>query len=533
MKLSPFSKQLKKAKIGIIQLVEEIRRLRFTKTIEKLATERADATRGERTVIAVLLAYDLIWTLYGVVAESSQDLNTDMTEMFAWSRELAFGYSKHPPLGAWLTAAWFTIFPIADWAFHFLAVTIAAFSLWIAWRIAGDYLDRSSQVVALALLMLVPFFNFHALKFNANTVLLPMWGATTLCFLRSFERRSNTWAALAGLCAAGAMLGKYWSIFLIIGLGFAALVDPRRNTYFRSAAPWITITVGAIGLAPHIAWLSANNFSPFHYATSVHVNTHLAGLASVVGYLVGSASYVAFPVLLVLVAIKPNRTMIADMLWPATAERRLVATAFWAPLLVPAVAAPLTGMEITSLWSMSAWTLLPVVLLSSSLIKLDRGTVSIIATIATALPLLMVIIAPEIAIGIALHPGGDAPAKGLTEPLAKRVAQEWRKRTERPLRFVGGDAELAYGVAFYSPSRPSAFPDFNGSTAPWVNLALVRRDGIAIVCRVDNSTCTNMAVDHGLAGSQIEVRIAPSYFGVAAHSTSYAIIIVLPATGDH
>ena len=58
-------------------------------------------------------------------------------------------------------------------------------------------------MVGLALLTLVPFFNFHALKFNQNTVLLPLWAATTLFFLRSFETRSVVDAALAGVLGGG------------------------------------------------------------------------------------------------------------------------------------------------------------------------------------------------------------------------------------------------------------------------------------------------------------------------------------------
>ena len=118
------------------------------------------------------------------------------------------------------------------------------------------------------LLTLVPFFNFHALKFNANTVLLPLWAAATLCFIRSFETRKPGWAAAAGLCAAAAMLGKYWSLFLLAGLGLAALVDARRSAYFRSAAPWVTIAVGALALSPHIVWLIGQDAAPLSYAVA-------------------------------------------------------------------------------------------------------------------------------------------------------------------------------------------------------------------------------------------------------------------------
>ena len=45
--------------------------------------------------------------------------------------------------------------------------------------------------------------------------------------------------------AGAAMLGKYWSIFLILGFVVAALAHPKRWDYLRSPAPWASVVVGA------------------------------------------------------------------------------------------------------------------------------------------------------------------------------------------------------------------------------------------------------------------------------------------------
>ena len=159
-------------------------------------------------------------------------------------------------------------------------MVLATFALWVAWRVSEGYLDGEKRVAGLLLLTFIPFFNFHALKYNANTVLIPLWALVTWFFLRSYETRSVFWAALAGAAAAAAMMGKYWSIFLLAGLGIAALADPRRAQYFRSAAPWVTIAVGAILFAPHVAWLVAQDFAPFTYAVVAHQST-LASVGAV------------------------------------------------------------------------------------------------------------------------------------------------------------------------------------------------------------------------------------------------------------
>ena len=129
------------------------------------------------------------------------------------------------------------------------------------------------RVVGLLLLTFLPFYNFHAFKFNANTVLIPLWAATTYWFLCSFETRLASWALLAGVGAAASMLGKYWSVFLLAGLASAALTDARRGAYFRSAAPWLTVASGAVALAPHIAWVMTHGFRPFAFALTTHEAT--------------------------------------------------------------------------------------------------------------------------------------------------------------------------------------------------------------------------------------------------------------------
>jgi hypothetical protein len=64
------------------------------------------------------------------------------------------GSPKHPPLGAWLAADGGAVDHVAA---------------------CGELSAARQRVVGIALLTFVPFYNFHAIKFNANTVLTPFW----------------------------------------------------------------------------------------------------------------------------------------------------------------------------------------------------------------------------------------------------------------------------------------------------------------------------------------------------------------------
>src|SRR5260370_40573575 len=108
--------------------------------LDRLAAALVDPSRRERTAVRLLIGYVGVWTLYGVLAKGSQDGHFDMGEAVAWSREPAFGYSKQSPRSAWGVRAWFTIFPLADWAYYLLPIVLAGLAPWISWILSRRWL---------------------------------------------------------------------------------------------------------------------------------------------------------------------------------------------------------------------------------------------------------------------------------------------------------------------------------------------------------------------------------------------------------
>ncbi len=498
--------------------------------LERLLESLIDPRRRERAVLAWLAGYAGLWSVYGAIAKGSQDIHFDMGEMVAWSREVTFGTPKHPPLPAWLVGAWFEVFPLQDWAYYLFATLMATAALWIAWRVSARYLDDEKRVVGLALLTLVPFYNFHALKFNANSAMTPAWALTTWWFLRSYDSRRPIDAALTGLAAAAAMLSKYWSIFLLLGLGIAALSDPRRGAYFRSSAPWLTIATGMAALAPHLAWLYADSFRPFGYAMESHPADLWEAARSGLGYVLGAAGYLAVPALVAVAAARPSWRAIADTAWPRDADRRLVLIAFVAPLVLPSIAALAAREEIVSLWAIGGMTLAPVVLLSSSQVIIARAAARRILALALAVPIVAVALSPVIA--IVIHRQGVPNHATHYRLVAQAAEKAWRETTDRPLRLVGSFNNLLYGTVFYFPERPSTLEIVSPEVTPWTDAARVAREGIVLFCSVEDLRCVK-AMDeraaHAPVGKRVEVEIARTFFGAADEPARYAIVTVPPA----
>ncbi len=506
---------------------ELVRRAR--NPFERLLDALIDPARCERTMALLLAGYAAVWSLYGSIAKGSQDIHFDMGEMVAWSREATLGTPKHPPLAAWLVRAWFSVMPAKDWSFYLFAMVLATIALWITWHLAQRYLDAEKRVVGVILLTFVPFYNFHALKFNANTVLIPLWAMATWWFLRSLETRRTGWAALAGAGAAACMLGKYWSIFLLAGLVLTALFDSRRAAYFRSPAPWVTITVGALLLAPHAAWIVMHNFEPFGYALESHPATLGTAAKSAVAFLGGVVGYIAAPIVFSFVASQPSLAAIKDTLWPANAERRTLIVAFVAPLLLAALAAILLKVEIVSLWAMSAVTLLPIVLLSSPLVTIKRDAAVSLLALAIVFPLIMVAAAPAIA--IVIHRDGVPNYATHYRMIARAVARAWRAQTDKPLRIVGSYTNVVNGTVFYFRSKPSTFDINTPAQTPWVDDNRIAREGIAIVCPEPETACIeamNRYASRSAATKFSKVKLSRRYLGMPDPAVTYRIAIIPP-----
>jgi len=526
---------------------------RVDAALGRLLDALSDPERRGRIVVAVLLAYWAVWTVYAVVAKASQDFHFDMGEMVAWSREVTFGTPKHPPLPAWLVGAWFWIFPLTTWVYDLFAVGIATVSLWVAFVVSTRYLDGVKSAVGLALLTLVPFFNFHALKFNANSAMMPWWALTTWFFLLSFEPpplsplpqggrekkapRSRLHlapmrvgvAALAGVAAAGAMLTKYWSVVLLAALAIGAASDPRRKLYFGSAAPFVTVAAGLAVLSPHLVWLYLHGFGTFGYALESHPGTVIEAFASGIGYIAGALGYAAVPILLAGIASRPTLADMADLLSPGDPPRRLAVIVFILPLVLPALLAVVTSEKVVSLWAIGGMTLLPVVLLSSPRIVIARIAAIRILAVAVLFPVLAVLAAPIVAMVTHFH---GIPNYGTQYSLvAEAAGKVWRETTEAPLRLIGSYDNVLNGSAFYFPERPSTFEIVNPALTPWTDEARIARQGILLFCPIAENRCMdalNRRAATAPRARRIEVDISRTFLGMPGPVNRYTIVALPP-----
>ena len=93
-------------------------------------------------------------------------------------------------------------------------------------------------------------------------------------------------------------------------------------------------------------------------------NSALQELTKTLAYAAGAIGYVLLLIAAYLLAVRPDRRLLTATLWPDDPDRRMLVLLLATPLVLPMLTAPIVGVMLTPLWTMSAWFLLPIILLA-------------------------------------------------------------------------------------------------------------------------------------------------------------------------
>jgi hypothetical protein len=432
-----------------------------------------------------------IWMAFLTIGDLSGDLHPDILETWTLGRDFAWGNAKHPPLMGWVARAWTIVFPLTDWSFLLLTMTNSAIALWSVDLISRRFVHGDKRVVVLLLLMLLPTYQFHAHRFNANTVLLAIWPLATYCFLRSFETRHVGWAAVAGATAAIAMLGKYYSIFLIGSFVFAAIVHPQRRAYLASLAPWVSATVGLATLGPHLYWLATTGAKPFEYALTVHGGVALgASLVEALFFLLGLAAAMAIPaVAWVMIAGYRLQRFPADFR-AMNSGLLLLFLISVGTIVFPVITAVVLGTDLPSLWALQGLFLFGVLIVCGASYPIERFYSVNLAVLVIGIALIAAVVAAPIqSIYRNSHPYEEG--RNFYRSAALELTRRWHEISDSPLPAVSGDDSLAFATAFYSPDHPRYARPFVYQYSWGVPRKTTLEKGWAAMCFVEQDDCIN------------------------------------------
>jgi 4-amino-4-deoxy-L-arabinose transferase-like glycosyltransferase len=476
-----------------------------------------------------LTLFVAVWVVALALAYSNAGLHPDVLETWSLGRDPAWGSSKHPPLMGWVAWAWTLVFPLTDWSFQLLAMVNAAIALWIVDLIVRRFVSGDKRAMVLLLLLLLPAYQFHAQRFNANSVLLAVWPLTIYCFLRSYETRSLGWAVASGATAALAMLGKYYSVFLIASLCLAAIMHPQRRQYLRSAAPWISAITGLVVLFPHLYWLYTSNFPTFAYAMQTHGGLGpSAGVNKAFLFLGGVLAWLIVPAVVWMALTRSRIGLVIDDLKRIDDRLLLLLLVLLGTLVLPALAAVVLRTSMPALWSLQGLFLAVVILVCASQVTVVRQAAVGLTTAVCLLSLAAVVTAPLHARYRNDHPFKEG--RSYYTAATKELVRRWRAETRAPLVAISGNENLALATAFYAEDHPSyrkMFAFTGASSAPdWAYT-----DGWAALCFANDPHCVawiRKVATLDRKSSVVEFDVTSSFWGRAGTTARICAIMMLP-----
>ena len=452
--------------------------------------------------LLLILAYCFIWASFATIS-TGRGLHADSLEAYTWGREFGLGYYKHPPFWSWIAGAWFAVFPKTNFSFWFLSELNGAIGLAGAWALIGRFSNRRMQMLGVLLLMLTPFYQFNAQRFNANTILLSIWPWTLYFFVRSIETRRNFDALVCGILAGFALLSKYYGAILVATCFFAAITHHSRKDYFRSAAPYISTLSAFLIFLPHLLWLVRDGFQPLFYLADRIDKADRAIANQYFEFILGNLAFFILPGVILLLArwrggAETVRTDLGHTHGPS-----FVRVLAFAPFVLTLIAGTVGHTALGIPFAVSILSLVPplmVSLINPSLEFATRYARILVGTIFIGCAVSAFFL-PYFYLRF------DEPHYSMPRDEAADAGIEiWAQETNKPLRYVSGDRDFAMAAVFRSADKVSDFNNFSFRWSPWVTREGLETYGLLAICRTIDDICNSRAQRLAGPGSKVIER---------------------------
>jgi 4-amino-4-deoxy-L-arabinose transferase-like glycosyltransferase len=486
---------------------------------------------GENAKIGVgFVAFAVAWALYFAISESPTAISQSMAEAYAWGQEFQLGYNQHPPFWAWICGAWFLVFPHTNWAYGILSALNCTIGLWGAWRLIGRFADGPVRIAATALLLASPFYTIAGYGLNANIIFVSIWPWTLYFFVRSIESGRSLDALWLGLMMGVALMSKYYALILWTTCLLAALRHPRRNAYFASLSPYLSLAVALAMFAPHVVWLFASGAPPLRYLGEVSHLGHAAAARNALNTLLGSLAENALAVGLVVFAagLPPRKAFAAVRTRLADANVQFIAILALAPLVLSLAACLVLQSKLVTPMLQGTFSLAPLLAIEA----LGRRGVDRLARIATqvavGVTVLAVPLAPVVGAGWVWLADNSKVSQPRRE-LAEAATHLWREKTGMSLAYVGGSYGLGDAVAFYGADHSHSFESLDYSRRLWVTPQRLAESGLLTLCVVDDPDCLAATARYVTpASSQSELTLTRTAWGRTFAPVRFVATIIPP-----
>ncbi|MGI8525202.1 MAG: glycosyltransferase family 39 protein [Pseudolabrys sp.] len=437
--------------------------------------------RGRPSVVfwSATLAQAALWLFVPSLFYSSPP--GDVPTLLAIGHEFRLGSYLGPPLAFWLGEIAFRFGGM--FGVYLLSQICVVIAFWAVFAVGRAIVGTRHAVLAILLMVGVGSFNVPSPDFGPAILAMPLWGLALLYYWRALGEGARGYWFLLALALGLLLLTSYAGLILIALIVMFTPLTTRGRDALRHAEPWIAIVLLLIAVFPHAVWLHGS----FAVVLAALDEGARGSSLSPLGWIALSlaASHLGAGLLVLLASRwRANRRERAPEIGRAPvdpAARFFVLFFAIGPALVAVTIVALTGHPgpLERVAPLVLFSALSVIVLACDQVRLfnERMVSSAWAGLLTLPPFLIVV-------GLLVLPwtfGADLKIAQPADAMGQFFADNFQRRTGKPLPYVAGDSRLAALVALAAPSRPSLYFDRNPERSPWANPETLRADGAVLL----------------------------------------------------
>ena len=435
--------------------------------------------RETRLFYIFLLVHLVVWTL---VASIRAVMPADSLEGIWWGSLHDFGSPKHPPLGAWLTYAFYMPFK-SDFCVYLASQMFIVLGFIYTYKLARFFLDETKSALSVIILEGCWIYSYITGYYGFNPEVVLLWFLPLItyyfyqCMTRSFPR---DWIIL-GITVGLGFLDKYQTGLLIIPMAIYAVIFKRetfKNKYF-----YISMLIAFFIFLPHILWLIKYDFFPMLYYDRElnlingynHITSPLMFLSMQVVMMIGTLLIYGIYRL----KFKPENKIL-DFRANEQDKKH-----FWflmlltfVPLIIHVLIGLWYGSDVRPRWGYVFWYMIGIILFYVFPTKIEKREFDFILKGAYTVMLIIFL-----SFGTLLTVEMNYRSRYPVDHVFNDFKTIWLQKFDTPLKYVGGDSEWRFPLSIYAKDHPINIMDTFGYKNPWIDEDDLKRHGAIIIDR--------------------------------------------------
>src|ERR1700689_1673136 len=453
-----------------------------------------EALRSRPNVLfwTAALAQAMIWLVVPMVFYAAPP--GELPQLLAIGHEFQLPGDVGPPLAYWLAEIAFRLAGL--FGVYALAQICVVTTYWCVFALGSPIVGPAHAAMAVLLMGGISLFTVPSPDFGPAILAMALWAVVLLHYWRAVgQRQRRAWYAL-GVAAALLLLTSNAALILLGALALFTAGTERGRAALNANEPWIVMIALAVFLFIHLLWLqgTGDSLSPalarLRDATASSQNTG-AWLRLL------SAVVLAHAGLAILVVLASGWPPTGDAPAPAIARLPIDPAAMTfvkvfalLPALLATIVAVLFGR------TLPLGGAAPLVVLSGLAIIIVAGDSialfhqRILGYAWAGLLVVPALFVPVVMLLLPWTAGADLKIEQPANAMGRFFAENFERRTGRPLAVVTGDVGTATLIALAAPRRPSVYFDADPARSPWVTPDDIRNKGAVVVWRTADTTPT-------------------------------------------